>query len=42
MKTQERSSEDDERAMADLAEVADWRSVWGPPDTGMDATQLFK
>lgn len=37
MKTQERSSEDDERAMADLAEVADWRRLWGPPATGMDA-----
>lgn len=41
MKTQERSSDDDERAMADLAEVADWRSVWGPPATGMDAIRAL-
>ncbi|MEU8224517.1 hypothetical protein [Kribbella sp. NPDC048915] len=41
MKTQELPSDDDERAMADLAEVVDWRSVWGPPSTGMDAIRAL-
>ena len=41
MKTQQRSSSDDERAMADLAEVSDWRSVWGPPGTGVDAIRAL-
>jgi len=41
VKTQERSSDDDERAMADLAEVPDWRAVWGPPATGMDAVRAL-
>lgn len=41
MKTQERSFDDDERAMADLAEVVDWRAIWGPPDTGMDAIRAL-
>ena len=41
MKTQERSFSDDERAMADLAEVTDWRQVWGPPATGVDAIRAL-
>ena len=41
MKTQLRSSDDDERAMADLAEVSDWRSVWGPPGAGLDAIRAL-
>ncbi|GAA1143674.1 hypothetical protein GCM10009630_47570 [Kribbella jejuensis] len=41
MKTQERSFDDDERAMADLAEVADWRRLWGPPATGTDAIRAL-
>jgi hypothetical protein len=41
VKTQQRSSDDDERAMADLAEVSDWTSVWGPPGTGMDAIRAL-
>ena len=41
MKTQQRSSSDDERAMADLAEVSDWRSIWGPPGTGVDAIRAL-
>jgi hypothetical protein len=41
VKTQQRSSSDDERAMADLAEVADWRSVWGPPGSGLDAIRAL-
>ncbi|MFD7160368.1 hypothetical protein ACFV9C_37660 [Kribbella sp. NPDC059898] len=41
MKTQERSSDDDERAMADLAEVGDWRSIWGPPATGAEAIRAM-
>nr|WP_167217721.1 hypothetical protein [Kribbella shirazensis] len=27
--------------MADLAEVVDWRPVWGPPETGMDAIRAL-
>lgn len=41
VKTQELSFDDDERAMADLAEVSDWRSVWGPPGTGLDAIRAL-
>ncbi|WP_405064124.1 hypothetical protein OG474_21420 [Kribbella sp. NBC_01505] len=37
MQTQQRSSDDDERAMADLAEVSDWTAVWGPPGPGFEA-----
>jgi hypothetical protein len=37
VQTQQRSSEDDERAMADLAEVSDWTPVWGPPGAGPEA-----
>lgn len=39
MKTLQRSSESDERAMADLAEVPDWNPVWGPPASGLDAVR---
>jgi hypothetical protein len=41
VKTQERSFSDDERAMTDLAEVSDWRQVWGPPGTGVDAIRAL-
>jgi hypothetical protein len=41
VKTQLRSSDDDERAMIDLAEVSDWRSVWGPPGAGLDAIRAL-
>lgn len=34
MKTQDRSLDDDERAMADLADVLDWTRVWGPVELG--------
>jgi hypothetical protein len=41
VKTQLRSSDEDERAMADLAEVSDWRSIWGPPGAGLDAIRAL-
>jgi hypothetical protein len=41
VRTQLRSSDDDERAMADLAEVADWNRVWGPPAVGLDAVRAM-
>lgn len=41
MKTQQRSSDEDERAMADLAEVSDWSRIWGPPATGLDAIRAL-
>lgn len=37
MRTQDRSLDDDDRAMADLAEVPDWTKVWGPAAVGRDA-----
>jgi hypothetical protein len=37
VRTQDRSLVDDERAMADLAEVLDWTRVWGPPEVGRSA-----
>ena len=30
-----------DRAMADLADVADWRAVWGPMSTGPDAIKTL-
>lgn len=41
MRTQLRSSDDDERAMADLADVPDWRGLWGPPGTGLEAIRAL-
>lgn len=41
MRTQQRSSDDDERAMADLADVSDWHRVWGPAGTGLDAIRAL-
>jgi hypothetical protein len=41
VRTQQRSSDDDERALADLAEVSDWKRVWGPPETGLDAIRTL-
>jgi hypothetical protein len=41
VRTQQRSLDDDERAMADLAEVYDWNRVWGPPETGLDAIRAL-
>jgi hypothetical protein len=41
VKTQERPSDDDERAMTDLAEVSDWRPIWGPPASGMEAIRAL-
>ncbi|TCO43431.1 hypothetical protein EV646_1127 [Kribbella antiqua] len=41
MKTVQLSSDDDERAMADLSEVSDWKRVWGPPATGPDAMRAL-
>jgi hypothetical protein len=37
VKTQDGSLEDDDRAMADLAEVRDWTRVWGPVALGRTA-----
>jgi len=41
VRTQQRSSDDDERAMADLADVSDWRRIWGPPGTGVEAIRAL-
>lgn len=41
MRTQQRTSDDDERALADLAEVSDWKRVWGPPETGLNAIRTL-
>jgi hypothetical protein len=34
-------SSDDERAMADLAEVPDWKLVWGPTAVGVNAVHAL-
>lgn len=41
MRTQRLSLDDDGKAMADLAEVPDWRPLWGPPATGPDAVRTL-
>jgi hypothetical protein len=41
VRTQELSFHDDDRAMADLAEVPDWNRVWGPAVTGPDAVRAL-
>jgi hypothetical protein len=41
VKTQQLPYDDDERAMADLAEVADWRLLWGRPATGPAAVRAL-
>lgn len=41
MRSQELSLDDDDRAMADLADVPDWRRLWGPPATGPDAVRAL-
>lgn len=41
MRTQELPLDDDDRAMADVAEVPDWNRVWGPPATGPAAVRAL-
>jgi hypothetical protein len=41
VRTQQLSLDDDDRAMADLADVPDWRPLWGPAATGRDAVRAL-
>jgi hypothetical protein len=41
VKTRQLALTDDERAMADLADVPDWKRVWGPPAAGPDAVRAL-